>query len=74
MTLDENGAIATLEVDASTQTPEIGQKCAEEAFTSQFIGKSGKVMLGNGIDAVGGATVTSTAVVRAVNQLFKNIP
>ncbi len=74
VTLDENGAIATLEVDASTQTPEIGQKCAEEAFTSQFIGKSGKVMLGNGIDAVGGATVTSTAVVRAVNQLFKNIP
>ena len=72
LTLDENGAITSITVNADTQTPGIGTRCAEEAFTKQFIGKSGKVMLGAGIDAVSGATVTSTAVVRAVNEILKN--
>ncbi|MBR4458519.1 MAG: FMN-binding protein [Clostridia bacterium] len=70
--LDGNGAITAITVDATSQTPSIGQRCMEEAFTSQFIGKSGKVMLDAGIDAVSGATVTSTAVVRAVNEILKN--
>ena len=70
--LDGNGAITAITVDANSQTPGIGQRCMEEAFTSQFIGKSGKVMLDAGIDAVTGATVTSTAVVRAVNEILKN--
>ena len=70
--LDGNGAITAITVDANSQTPGIGQRCMEEAFTSQFIGKGGKVMLDAGIDAVTGATVTSTAVVRAVNEILKN--
>ena len=67
VTLDDAGAIATLTVDASSQTPGLGQLCAEEAFTSQFIGKTGPFILGDGIDAVASATITSTAVVEAVN-------
>ena len=73
-TLDENGAITSFEVDVSTQTPDYGGQCADEEWLSQFIGKSGKVMLGNGIDAKSNATITSTAIVRGVNQLFKNLP
>ena len=67
---DENGVITSLTVDASTQTPGLGQKCAEEAFTSQFIGKSAPLTLGEGIDAVASATITSQAVVDAVNSLY----
>ena len=67
---DENGVITSLMVDASTQTPGLGQKCAEEAFTSQFVGKSAPLTLGEGIDAVASATITSQAVVDAVNSLY----
>ncbi len=67
---DDNGVITSLTVDASTQTAGLGQKCAEEAFTSQFIGKSAPLTLGEGIDAVASATITSQAVVDAVNSLY----
>ena len=67
---DENGVITSLTVDASTQTAGLGQKCAEEAFTAQFIGKSAPLTLGEGIDAVASATITSQAVVDAVNSLY----
>ena len=71
---DENGVITSLTVDASTQTPGLGQKCAEEAFTSQFVGKSAPLTLGEGIDAVASATITSQAVVDAVNSLYAEAP
>ena len=71
---DENGVITSLTVDASTQTPGLGQKCAEEAFTSQFIGKSAPLTLGEGIDAVASATITSQAIVDAVNSLYAEAP
>ena len=71
---DDNGVITSLTVDASTQTAELGQKCEEEAFTSQFIGKSAPLTLGDGIDAVASATITSQAVVDAVNSLYAAAP
>ena len=71
---DDNGVITSLTVDASTQTPGLGQKCAEEAFTAQFIGKSAPLTLGEGIDAVASATITSRAVVDAVNSLYAEAP
>ena len=71
---DENGVITSLTVDASTQTPGLGQKCAEEAFTSQFVGKSAPLTLGEGIDAVASATITSQAIVDAVNSLYAEAP
>lgn len=40
----------------------------EDDFTSQFIGKSAPLTLGDGIDAISGATITSTAVVDAANE------
>ena len=67
-TLD-NGTITALTVDASGETAGFGQKCAEEDFTAQFIGKTLPVTLGEDVDAVAGATITSTAVVDALNSL-----
>ena len=69
--IDKNHVITALTVDASGEFYALGGKCADEAFTSQFIGKSAPLTLGVDIDAVTGATLTSQAVVDAVNQLAK---
>ncbi len=70
--LDENGAIASLEIDAGTQTPEYGGRTAEdEAFLAQFPGKTLPLTIGEEIDALSGATITSEAVVAAVNAARK---
>lgn len=66
--LDDASRIAEIEIDASTQTPEIGgQAQTDPAFTEQFIGKTLPLKIGEDIDAISGATVTSTAVVEALN-------
>ncbi len=69
VTLSEDGTIAELTVDAASQTPGLGQKCAEDEFLSQFIGQAGPFALEN-IDVVSYATITSEAVVNAVNELL----
>ena len=68
--LAADGSIATLAVDASLQLNGVGAVCEQEAFTSQFIGKTGPFTLGEDIDACAGATFTSQGVVDAVNSLF----
>ncbi len=70
VTLAEDGAIAAVQVNADTQSPGLGKKCAEEAFLSQFIDQTGPFTLGENIDAVSYATITSQAVVDAVNTFF----
>ena len=67
VTLNEDGTIATMVVDASGETAAIATPCTEEAFLSQFIGKAGPF---EGVEVVAGATFTSNAVITAVNSLF----
>ena len=67
--LDDEGRIASLSIDASSQTPEIGgQVETDKNFLSRFIGKKLPVTLGEDVDAVSGATVSSQAVVDALNN------
>ena len=70
VTLDDESKIKTIDVDASLQTEEFGGRTAtDEAFLTQFIGKSLPLTLNeSGIDALSGATVSSGAVVRAINE------
>ncbi len=71
--LDGEARIASLTVDASTQTPEYGGRIPDdEPFLHQFIGKSLPLTPGEDIDALSGATVTSSAVVDALNQATKS--
>jgi len=66
--LDQSSRITSLTIDAGTQTPEIGGLTqTDENFTSQFIGLSLPLEPGKDVDALSGATVTSTAVVEALN-------
>ena len=69
VTFAGDGTIASMKVETPLETANFGRKCAEAAFTDQFIGKTLPVVLGENIDAVSGATVTSQAVVEAVNKL-----
>ncbi len=67
--LDDSSRISSLTIDAGTQTPEIGGLAqTDESFTSQFTGKTLPLTLGEDVDALSGATVTSTAVVEALNS------
>ena len=71
-----DGTVAGVAIlDVSGETPGLGQNAAKKSFFSQYIGlKNGVSVLKNGakaenneVDAVTGATITSTAVTRAVN-------
>ena len=69
VTVGEDGKVSKLVIDASTQTEYIGTRVMEEPeFGEQFIGQSGPFTIGENIDALSGATVTSKAVVEAVNN------
>jgi hypothetical protein len=68
LALDGEGKICALSVDASSQTAGLGQRASEEEFTAQFIGKTLPVAAED-IDALAGATITTNAVLEAVNSL-----
>ena len=64
--LDAEGKIASVSVDASTQTPEYGGRVSEdEEYLGQLVGRALPL---DGVDALAGATVTSSAVVEALNK------
>ena len=72
---DTKGSITAAEItDVSNETPGLGQNAKNESFYSQFAGKTtelGVVKSNPGDDeikAVTGATITSTAVVSAINE------
>ena len=68
-TLDDAGVVTAIQIDANCETPGFGQRVMEEEdFQKQFVGKSGPFVLGENVDALSGATITSTAVVEALNQ------
>ncbi len=73
--LDDQAKIASIQIDAHSQTPEFGGRATEdEEFAAQFIGKALPLTLGQEVDALSGATVTSTAVVDALNNARKATP
>ncbi|MCR4876296.1 MAG: FMN-binding protein [Clostridiales bacterium] len=74
LTLDENQAISSIEIgDANfAETPGLGAKAQEEEFRNQFIGKKIPVSMEE-IDAIASATVTTTAVVTAINEIAQNL-
>lgn len=67
VSFDGDGAIATLSIDASTQTPGIGSHVGDDSFVAGFIGHSGAVSAGTPVDGYAGATYSSTAVFTALN-------
>lgn len=73
--IDASGAITGIVPgDLSNETPGLGQNASNDNFRAQFVGKTGKVAVvknapgENEIQALTSATITSTAVVNAVND------
>lgn len=74
--IDLDGVITGIDIVSMNETAGIGAKCAEDSFKEQFIGKSGILSSNQDIDAISGATITTDAVVAAVNaclMLFTTI-
>lgn len=72
--LDKDGKIIGFEIlDCSGETPGLGQNSKKPEFKERFIGKSGVLTVdknsneGQNIQAITAATITSKAVVSAVN-------
>ncbi len=67
--LDDDAKIASVKVDASSQTENIGSLVeTDKKFLDQFIGKSLPLTMGEDVDALTGATISSQAVVDALNR------
>lgn len=75
--VNNDGTVKSVAIlDASNETPGLGQNVTKEAFYSQFDGKkngvkvvkNGAISENNEINAVTGATISSTAVTKAVNE------
>jgi electron transport complex protein RnfG len=60
-------------VIAHSETPGLGAKVNEPAFLEQFKGQSGALVLGDDVDAISGATISSRAVTDGVNQAFQTL-
>ena len=67
--LDASGVLTGLNVGGSSfaETAGLGTRAKEPAFTDQFVGKQTPVTLKQDVDAISGATITSTAVTKGVN-------
>ena len=66
--LGDQAEIISITVDASSQTEDIGGQVEKTTFTNQFIGKTLPLTLGSDVDAITGATLSSQAVVDALNS------
>jgi electron transport complex protein RnfG len=72
------GKVAGISVISHTETPGLGavaaaQNAKGEAFRGQFVGQEGTLAIGDQIDAMSGATITSTAVVTGVNAALEYV-
>ena len=72
------GKVSGISVISHTETPGLGavaaaQNAKGEAFRGQFVGQGGELAIGEQIDAMSGATITSTAVVTGVNAALNYV-
>ena len=62
-----DGTILRVIMMANSETPGLGQKVTEEAFSQQFSGRAATAFTIDSIDAVSGATISSRAAVNAID-------
>lgn len=66
---DRSDAIIGVVVDSHSETAGVGSKVAESAFTEQFVGNKLE-----SVESIGGATVSSEAMKKAVAAAVHNLP
>lgn len=63
-----DGKILGVSIVSLSETPGLGARISESAFLSQYEGKQGTLTLGEDVDAISGATISSRAVTEGVNR------
>ena len=70
--LEQNNALRGIEIISQKETPGLGAKIIEAAFLDQFARQTGETLAltrdGGTIDAITGATISSSAVVKGVKE------
>ena len=72
------GKVTGISVISHTETPGLGAIAGDasakgETFRSQFVGLRGNLTVGENVDAISGATITSKAVVSGVNAALEYV-
>ena len=65
--IDQEGKIISVKTLSHSETKGMGSKTTEEPFRSQFVGKDSSL---DGVQAISGATISSTAYINAINDAF----
>ena len=66
--IDSNGLIAGTQVLENNETKGLGTRVSEPAFKDQFVGKDSAV---EGIETIGGVTISSNAFIKAVKNAYQ---
>ena len=65
--IDNDGKIISVKTLKHSETKGMGSRTAEEPFRSQFVGQDESL---SGVDAITGATISSTAYISAIRDAF----
>lgn len=65
--IGSDGKVAGTKLMANSETPGLGSKSGESAFTGQFIGKDSAL---DGVETITGATVSSNAFISCIDTAF----
>jgi electron transport complex protein RnfG len=74
---DPSGVAIGVKILGMSETPGLGSKTNDTDYLSQYIGKTSDITLGENIDAIAGATISSKAVYNAVKAALtavENLP
>ena len=66
--VNEDLTISGVKILSMSETPGLGAKAQDDKFLSQFVGKGASMELKKDINAITGATITSTAVTKGVKE------
>ncbi|MEG1996083.1 MAG: FMN-binding protein [Oscillospiraceae bacterium] len=68
---DKEGKVTGVQFISIAETPELGTKITEKSFTDTFTGKTPPLKIGEDIDAIAGATKSSSAFTNALNHAYE---
>ncbi len=69
--LTDDGEILGVRVLSNSETPGLGERACEDSYLDGYKSLSGTLAFGEGVDAISGATVSSRAVLTAVNEVLE---
>ncbi|MFR6344573.1 MAG: FMN-binding protein [Christensenellales bacterium] len=62
-----DGTLSGVRIGSNSETAGLGARVSEESFYGQYEGKTTPIVLGDQVQAITGATISSTAVTTGVN-------